>query len=211
MSEQTQLTVPELGDFEDVEVAGLTLGRAVVAALGEASPLHADTVAADFRRIDLPFCDPPSALRTAAGASIDGLKLAIKAAARSSDVSLRRVPEARLNWARQLLAMDSSTARSQPLAVHGLRIGDLRLLGLEGEIFARYQIDLERADSMAWLCGYADGNIGYVPTADEYARGGYEIDDAFKVYPTILAVAPESEAILRASMASVLDNLDSSR
>lgn len=41
--------------------------------------------------------------------------------------------------------------------------------------------------SLAYLCGpatvvsaYTNGNVGYIPTADAYAIGGYEVDDAHK-------------------------------
>lgn len=198
------------GTFDDVEEAGLILGRAIAAALASATPLRGDTVAAAFERIDLPLQEPPSALHTAAMASIDGLKLAIKTAMGSEDLSLRRVPEARLSWARELLALAEDAPRRQPFAVHGIRIGDLQLIGLEGEIFSRYQLDLEKQHPTAWLVGYADGCVGYIPTADEYARGGYEIDDAFKVYPSVLMVAPETEVVLRAAMDRMLTRLRSS-
>jgi len=198
------------GTFDDVEEAGLILGRAIATALAAATPLGGDTVAAAFERIDLPLQEPPSALHTAAMASIDGLKLAIKTAMGSDDVSLRRVPEARLSWARELLALSADASRRLPFAVHGIRIGDLQLIGLEGEIFSRYQLDLEAQHPTAWLVGYADGCVGYIPTADEYARGGYEIDDAFKVYPSVLMVAPETEAVLKTATDRMLARLGSS-
>ncbi|MBT3341785.1 MAG: hypothetical protein HN712_10405 [Gemmatimonadetes bacterium] len=195
------------GDFSDVEAAGLAVGEAIVSGLQTAASLPGDTVGAVFERVDLPLMEPPSTLRTAARASIDGLKLAIKSAFNSDDLSQRRVPEARLAWARDLLALDQAAPRIQPFALHGIRIGDLRLVGMEGEIFCRYQIDLEADHDLAWLCGYADGCVGYIPTADEYARGGYEIDDAFTVYPSVLMVAPASEVILRSAMGDILDRL----
>lgn len=194
-------------DFDTVEQAGLLVGEAVVANLSSGQPVSDTGLAATYERIDLPLMDPPSSLRTATGASLDALKLAIKKVAFSQDQSLRRVPQARLAWARELLSLADDAPKAQPFAVHGIRIGDLRLLGLEGEIFARYQIDLEASQPRVWLCGYTGGCIGYIPTADEYPRGGYEIDDAYKVYPSVLMVAPESEGLVVEAMDRILKSL----
>ncbi len=191
-------------DFDKVEEAGLIVGEAVISALPSATKLDASDVAASFERIELPLMEPPGTLRTAAGASVDALKLAIKKAAFSDNMALRRVPEARLAWARQLMSLDHDTPKTQPFAIQGIRIGDLRLIGLEGEIFARYQMDLEANHPSAWLCGYAGGCVGYIPTADEYDRGGYEIDEAYKVYPSVLMVAPESEIAVRQAIERTL-------
>ena len=53
-------------------------------------------------------------------------------------------------------------------------------------MFARYQLESEaRASSRAGVCGaifvgYANGCMGYVPTADEFDLGGYEVTTAYK-------------------------------
>ena len=85
-----------------------------------------------------------------------------------------------------------------------LALGELVLLGLEGELFARYQLDLEAAHGLAVLCGFANGCIGYVPTADEYAHGGYEIDLAYKFYPNLQMIASESESLIRQRAAALI-------
>jgi hypothetical protein len=81
----------------------------------------------------------------------------------------------------------------------------LTWLGLEGEIFVRYQLDVEAAHTEpVILCGFANGCIGYVPTADEYERGGYEVDIAYKVYPSTLMIAPESDRLIRQGIVDLL-------
>ena len=40
------------------------------------------------------------------------------------------------------------------------------------------------------VAGYGNGYIGYVPTVEEYARGGYEVDVAHRYYrPTAFSPA----------------------
>ena len=77
-----------------------------------------------------------------------------------------------------------------PLEVHGLRIGPLAFVGVPLEPF----IELGRAIEdrspfpMTFVSGYTNGYRNYLPTAAEYARGGYEVDissftpDAADVY-----------------------------
>jgi len=43
-----------------------------------------------------------------------------------------------------------------------------------------------------FLCGFGNDNIGYIPTAQAYPQGGYEIADAYKYYGYPAALAPEA-------------------
>ena len=54
------------------------------------------------------------------------------------------------------------------------------------------------------LCGDANGCIGDVPTKDGYERGGYEVKEAYKVYPSVLMIAPQSDAIIRRTARELL-------
>jgi hypothetical protein len=93
--------------------------------------------------------------------------------------------------------------------VQGIAIGELALLGLEGEIFVGYQLDLESRSPLpaTVLCGYANGCVGYVPTAAEFTRGGYEVEEAYKVYPAVQKLAPESEGIIKEAALDLLAEL----
>jgi len=65
---------------------------------------------------------------------------------------------------------------ASPCPMHGLRLGDALMFGLGGEAFiefALYARQLSRAQSTMAL-GYTDGNVGYLPTEQAYAEGGYE-------------------------------------
>ena len=105
---------------------------------------------------------------------------------------------------REWVRAGAECARVQPFEIQVLALGELVLLGMEGELFARYQLDLEAAHGPAVLCGFANGCIGYVPTADEYVRGGYEIDLAYKFYPSVQMIAPASESLIRERAAALM-------
>ncbi len=200
------------GRFADVEDLGAELGRAVVEGLATAQALEGTDLHYCVEKLQLPLLDPPSQARM----QIEELTLRLKAkivkiARQGGDVWEQMVPQARLAWARDMLELARAGARGrrQVFEIQGLRLGALRLLGMEGEIFVRYQLDLEAKTPLqpTMLCGFANGCIGYVPTADEYERGGYEIEEAYKAYPSVQMIAPESEGLVRASAEAVLREL----
>ncbi len=187
------------GSFADVERLGEELGRAVLEGRDAAVPLDASAISWAHERLDLPLRPPPSRWR----AKVEQLKGHLRVRlARGSEVS-----KAQLEWAVAMckwVQAGADRARVQPFEIQALALGELVLLGMEGEIFARYQLDLEAVHGPAVLCGFANGCIGYVPTADEYARGGYEIDQAYKVYPSVQMIAPASEVLIRQRAAALI-------
>ena len=180
------------GSFADVEALGQELGRAVLEGRDAGTPLETSSISWAHERLDLPLQPPPPRWR----AEVEKLKWHLRARlAWGSEVS-----KAQLEWAVAMckwVRAGAERARAQPFEMQALALGELVLLGVEGELFARYQLDLETAHGPAVLCGFANGCIGYVPTADEYARGGYEIDLAYKFYPSVQMIAPASEALIR--------------
>ena len=198
------------GTFADVEALGEELGRAVVEAGAE--KLEATGIGCRADRLQLPLIDPPPRAQMEMEKLILQMKAEIKKIVQGGgDIWAQKVPQAHLDWARHMLKLVRAGAKDQrqSFEVQAIRLGDLTLLGLEGEIFVRYQLDLEQgaASPRTMLCGYANGCIGYVPTADEYGRGGYEVDTAYKVYSSVQMIAPESEDLIRQSALALVQEL----
>ena len=195
------------GSFSDVETLGQELGQAVLEGRDAAGPLDASAISWAHERLDLPLRSPPSRWRT----EVEQLKAHLRARLARLRPELSRrsgeVSKAQLEWAVAMCKwVQAGAARTQvqPFEMQALALGELVLLGMEGEIFARYQLDLEAAHGLAVLCGFANGCIGYVPTVDEYARGGYEIDLAYKVYPSVQMIAPTSESLIRERVSALI-------
>lgn len=196
--------------FAQVEQLGIELGTAILDGVENADPLQAEDLRCAAVTIALPLCDPPSRLRAEVTAQAARLRREIRRlTTRDSNPWQRLIPAARAAWAEDMLAWvraGSSRPSTQAFHVQAIRVGDLVLLGLEGEMFVRYQLELEQ-DAPArptLVCGYANGCIGYVPTADEYERGGYEVEEAYRVYPTVQMIAPESEQLILRAARKVL-------
>ena len=187
------------GSFAAMEKLGQELGRAVLAGRAAAAPVEASALGWAHERLDLPLRPLPPRWR----AEAEKLKWHLRARlARGGEV-----PKAQLDWAAALckwVRAGADCARVQPFEMQALAFGPLVLLGVEGELFARYQLDLEAAHGPAVLCGFANGCIGYVPTADEYEHGGYEIDQAYKFYPSVQMIAPASERLIRQRAAALI-------
>ena len=187
------------GSFADVECLGQELGRAVLEGQDEAAPLEVSAISWAHERLDLPLRPLPSRWR----AEVEKLKWHLRARlARGGEAS-----KAQLEWAVAIcewVRASAGCAPVQPFEIQALALGELVLLGMAGELFARYQLDLEAAHESAVLCGFANGCIGYVPTADEYAHGGYEIDLAYKFYPSVQMIAPASESLIRQRAAALI-------
>ena len=64
------------------------------------------------------------------------------------------------------------------MEVHGLRIGPLAFIGVPLEPFIELGLAVEAASTlpMTFVSGYTNGYRNYLPTAAEWARGGYEVD-----------------------------------
>ena len=198
------------GSFEDVEELGRELGQAVVDGLNGVESVEISSLRHASEEIQLPLCKPPSRLQ----AEVEKLALQLKAelkkiASDGGDIWAQQIPQAHLEWAQGTLdwvKKGKDREQSQRFEIQVLALGGLALLGMEGEIFSRYQLELEEESPLpaTLLCGYANGCVGYVPTADEYARGGYVVDSAYKVYPSVQMIAPESEELIRRAARSLL-------
>jgi len=83
-----------------------------------------------------------------------------------------------------------------------LKIGPYLLLTMPGEPLVEYGVKLEKAiadRAIPIIVGYANGNIGYIPTAADFAVGGYE--------PTQSKLAPEAEVAILDQLGKLADQV----
>ena len=116
-----------------------------------------------------------------------------------------RVASAMLAWAQETLAASEARqiASSVPAEIQVLRIGDMALVGVPGELFVELGLAIKRGSDLrdCFVCGFANGNIGYIPTRYAYPRGRYEVTSAYRYYGYPAALAPEAgEAIVQTAI-----------
>ncbi len=88
------------------------------------------------------------------------------------------------------------------VALHLLQIGPAVLVGTEGEPFAEIGMAIKNGSPWpaTWFGGYTGGWAGYIPTADAYPLGGYEVDTS--------PFAPEAAARLVTEALAALRDLE---
>jgi neutral ceramidase len=93
--------------------------------------------------------------------------------------------------------------------VTAFRWGSIALIGLPGEPFAEIGLVIKQLAGVAgvMVCGYSNGCPGYVPWADAYAVGGYEVEEAHLYYGAPACFAPEASGTLVEAALGALDDV----
>lgn len=83
-----------------------------------------------------------------------------------------------------------------------MKIGPFLLLTMPGELMVEYGFKLEKAiadRATPIIIGYANGNIGYIATAEAHTVGGYE--------PNLSKLKPEAEVIILKHLGNLADRV----
>jgi hypothetical protein len=111
-----------------------------------------------------------------------------------------KIQWAMVHWVERMFeAMQANSLRpTVPTEVHLLRVGDVVIVGVPGEFFVELGLAIKSAVLAAgqarqvMICGFANGNIGYIPARRAYPKGGYEVAEAYKFYGYPAALTPEA-------------------
>jgi hypothetical protein len=87
--------------------------------------------------------------------------------ARRADIQLR-------------MADDFGGKSSAGVRTHFITFGDVALVGCNVEPFCEIGLAIKRASPfpVTFVCGYTNGRMAYLPTADEWTKGGYEVENS---------------------------------
>ena len=99
----------------------------------------------------------------------------------------------RLQAARTLAFLQRGEA-GQGSTLSRLRIGNVDLLHLPGEMFVEYQLAAQKLHPERFLCtaAYGDYGPGYIGLSRSYAEGGYETSQGSRVSPRVEKVLMEA-------------------
>jgi neutral ceramidase len=119
-----------------------------------------------------------------------------------------RVCQAMLSWAEDILSrsIQGSLPTLVPVEMQAILLGEVVLMGIPGEIFCELGKEIKNSASPrpCLVLGYSNNDIGYIPTRQAYALGGYEIREAYKYYGYPAVLAPEVGDQLRQAAARLL-------
>ncbi len=101
---------------------------------------------------------------------------------------------------RKLRDVEEGMGRLCKVQIQGVRIGPLRIVGFPGEVFTQTTMAVKENNPSTMVCSYSAGSqAGYVPVAEAYETGGYEV----RVSP----YAEGAEAVLRQGFLDLLEKL----
>ena len=151
--------LPRSGPAKAVQM-GRTLAAGLMAAFETAEPLDAARVGACVETLAIPYFTRDEAFRQEMEA-------------------IRAKPEdQRIGWEKVILGaserwdMDGQTAQ---VPVQALRLGDLAFVGLPGEVFVKWGLEIKHWSPArhTFVAELANGWFGYIPTTDQAQRGAY--------------------------------------
>jgi hypothetical protein len=192
--------------FERAEALGTAIGDEALRVLPSMPLGSQGAVRVATETVDLPLLAPPTEegleeLRTMHRAQV-------AAAHETSNLPGAKVHGAMLGWVDEILeaVRSGQAARTVPAEAQVITLGSVRIVGVPGEAFVRIgqAIKSHAGDDTAFVVGYANDDIGYIPTPEEYVRGGYEIHDAYKYYGYPAALAPEAGQVFVSRVAELL-------
>lgn len=163
--------------FESAERYGRILADCVVAVHGSLVPLPSDRVWGDaqvveLRRKRLPELATARAAATTARAS----ERVVREADLTADASHHALVAAA--YAELIADQAADPERDGPVRVRAsaLAFGPLLHIGIKGELFVALgqQIRAALGQDTTCVAALCDGTVGYIPTAETFAEGGYE-------------------------------------
>ena len=96
-----------------------------------------------------------------------------------------RYPRAVEHWRRSLHEAETrgQTATTRDVELMAVAAGDAIFVGVNAEVFSRFTAQVRASSRQTvYVVGYANGVLGYLPTAAAFAEGGYEVDAAHFFY-----------------------------
>jgi neutral ceramidase len=194
------------GDREAVLANGRQIAEAAHTARWNAhGRLDASLDAAEIT-IDLPLLPPPDA-GECERRHAEAVAQFEQARADGRDVGTLQDLQAQIDWTaeQQQRGLASVPSIMQPFSIQRLILGGVSLLGFPAEMFVSYQLDFAAQVRAPLLTlGTTNGCWNYLPTANEYTRGGYEVTEACRYYGNPM-FAPESEEAVRDATVRLLN------
>ncbi|MEM8534717.1 MAG: hypothetical protein AAGF95_27995, partial [Chloroflexota bacterium] len=85
-------------------------------------------------------------------------------------------------WNQELV--ETALGVAAAMRVHCMRLGEILLVTLGAELFTEIGLSIKATSPAAHtlVAGVTNGCVGYLPTAEEHALGGYEVDIAPRFY-----------------------------
>lgn len=111
----------------------------------------------------------------------------------------------RFPWGVEVAERDG--APHTPIAAQVLRLGEAAIAGIGAEPFVEVGLAIKARSPYphTLIAGYTNGSIGYLPTAEAYAVGGYEVQQAYFWYHLPAMIAPIAAQMVEDRLVALLE------
>ncbi len=190
--------------FERAERLGTMLGAEVVRTAQTLEEASDPIIRAASREVLLPAKGLPSIEEVKTDLerkrkALDAVKAKLGGGALKADPPDPRLVKAQVDelYARLLLlrvsgqtAEGATAPKSIAVEIQGIRIGETVLIGVPVELFVEIGLAVKAASpwKRTWVLGYTNGSMGYLPSRDAYAEGGYEVVSSIFAPETVPAL-----------------------
>lgn len=188
------------GSFDVVESNGLDVAQAVLSVLDGIQMTGDAKISIASEVVGLPL--QPSISLEEAEKTVADMAEKLKT---PDQMPLHEVhlDQAYYDWAKQIIADGGKSRTEVPFEIQRFRLGDAYLVGLPGEVFIEYALNIKNMKPNVMVSAYTNGNVGYVPTKKAFDEGGYEVDLAYKLYAQ-QKLSPMVECVILAAVEKVL-------
>ena len=184
---QSPRHVTSANSFDEAERLGEILGCAVVAGIDRSNMLDSMKTRVNTTLIDLPIKGFPTVESAEERLEIAGRCLE---ELRRLNGSKQEIRTAEVDWfgAEETLTLAKAArdgrvaeyaSRSLPAEVMAIEIGSSIFVGIPGELFIEYSLEMRRSRPGTFVISLANGELqGYIVTEDAAKSGGYEAANA---------------------------------
>jgi hypothetical protein len=193
------------GTWEDVAHLGEIVGKEAVYILNSIAGSETLQLSAISRKIELQLKIP-----TIAGIEheLDLFRERAVELAETEAVAQKGVT-AMIWWAEETLDIlkQGKQPESIPLEIQVLKLGDLNLVGIGAEVFCEIGLNIKKqAGSPTFVIGYANHDIGYIPTRKAFEEGGYEVTNAYRYYGNFI-IMRDADHIVESTALNLINSL----
>ncbi len=196
-------------NFTEVNRIGSEMAVAVTAALDCTGSFEATPLATCREQIGLPFQDPLTPEQAQLQLDKAKTELEHRRQEGAHELVVRAYEGLVAHTARMLERAERGPRKETlPFTIQVLRIGEVAIVGLSGEVFFEFarQIESKSPFRQTMVLGYSNGCTCYIPTEEAFAGGGYEADDSFRWYH-IPPLTPQAGAIMAEAAVRLLSDM----
>lgn len=118
-------------------------------------------------------------------------------------------------WLEGIKSLQENGIKNQfwDIEIQFFQVNEGILCGIPMEPFCEMALDIqEKVQKSVFFGGYTNGCDGYLPTYNEYFKGGYEVSWSYLIYgpmfQRLMPLKPETEKIIVDTIVEVLDELN---